>query len=202
MLAGGKIYCRPNSEVVVPWVNSLDVTRRHRDMFIVDFEQAAEAEAAAYHAPFAYLQEHVKLARQRSRSTRAEWWLHERPRPEMRNALAPLPRFIVTPRVAKHRLYAWLRHPTLPDSQIIAIAREDGYACGVAHSLHHERWSLRLGTWLRKRNDPRYKPTTTFETFPFPWPLDTPHDAQTSEQCAHRDAIAEAARRLDVALST
>ncbi len=27
-----------------------------------------------------------------------------------------------------------------------------------------------MGTWLGKGNDPRYTPTTTFETFPFPWP--------------------------------
>ena len=46
-------------------------------------------------------------------------------------------------------------------------------------------------------NDPRYTPTTTFETFPFPWPLNTPDDALTPEQCAHRDAIGEAARELD-----
>ena len=31
-------------------------------------------------------------------------------------------------------------------------------------------WSLRMGTWLGVGNDPRYTPTTTFETFPFPWP--------------------------------
>ena len=28
--------------------------------------------------------------------------------------------------------------------------------------------SLRLGTWLGKGNVPRYTPTTTFKTFPFP----------------------------------
>ena len=35
-----------------------------------------------------------------------------------------------------------------------------------------------MGTWLGKGNDPRYTPTTTFETFPFPWSLgseDTSH---------------------------
>jgi hypothetical protein len=39
----------------------------------------------------------------------------------------------------------------------------------VLHSYIHEIWSLRLGTWLGKGNDPRYTPTTTFETFPFPF---------------------------------
>ena len=42
-------------------------------------------------------------------------------------------------------------------------------------------------------------PTTTLETFPFPWPLNTPDTARTSEQRGHRDAIGEAARALDEA---
>ena len=60
--------------------------------------------------------------------------------------LAPLQRFIATPRLAKHRLFVWLEDPTLPDSQIIAIAREDDYTFGVLHSRAHELWSLRMGT--------------------------------------------------------
>ena len=32
----------------------------------------------------------------------------------------------------------------------------------------HELWALKHGTSLEDR--PRYTPTTTFETFPFPWP--------------------------------
>ena len=56
-----------------------------------------------------------------------------------------------------------------------------------------------MGTWLGVGNDPRYTPTSTFETFPFPWPLDTPDKALTDEQRAHGDAIAEAAGALDKA---
>ena len=88
----------------------------------------------------------------------------------MRRALADLPRFIATPTVAKHRLFVWLQHPTLPDHQLIAIARDDDYFFGVLHSRPHELWALRMGTWLGVGNDPRYTPTTTFETYPFPWP--------------------------------
>ncbi len=73
-----------------------------------------------------------------------------------------------TPTVAKHRLFAWLEHPTLPDHQLIVIAREDDYFFGVLHSKPHELWALRMGTSLEDR--PRYTPSTTFETFPFPWP--------------------------------
>ena len=41
-------------------------------------------------------------------------------------------------------------------------------------------------------NDPRYTPTTCFETFPLPWP-----PGEEPEGDARVEAIAEAARRLD-----
>ena len=34
---------RPNSDVIVPWVNGLDVTRRSRGMFIIDFRAPIHA---------------------------------------------------------------------------------------------------------------------------------------------------------------
>ena len=48
------------------------------------------------------------------------------------------------------------------------IARDDDTTFGIRHSRFHEVWSLRLCTWLGVGNDPRYTPTTTFATFPFP----------------------------------
>ena len=88
----------------------------------------------------------------------------------MRQAIQPLQRFIATPVVAKHRLFVWMHQPMLPDHQLLVVARSDDYFLGVLHSRAHELWSLRLCTWLGVGNDPRYTPTTTFETFPFPWP--------------------------------
>ena len=46
---------RTNADAVVPWVNGMDITRRPRDMFIVDFgTEMTEAEAADYEMPFAH----------------------------------------------------------------------------------------------------------------------------------------------------
>ena len=191
---------RSNDAVVVPWINGMDITGRPRDMFIIDFGTTmTEGEAAAYELPFSYVEEHVKPVRvnNRMKRRREHWWLHGSLATEMRTAVAPLSRFVVTPRVAKHRLFAWFSSPTLPDSATIAVARADDYAFGVLHSRAHELWSLRVGTSLEDR--PRYTPTTTFETFPFPWPLDTPDEALTSEQRGHRDAVGAAARALDEA---
>ncbi len=176
---------RSNRDVVRPWINGADITGRPRNMWIIDFPPGTTLEEAAlYEAPFEYVLERVKPERDDSRTTIKEWWMHERPRVEMRAAILGLDRVIVTPRVSTHRLFVWLEDDTLADSATIAFARDDDYFFGVLHSRVHGVWALRQGTQLESR--PRYTPTTTFETFPFPKP--------TSEQRAH---IAEAAQRLD-----
>ncbi len=195
---------RPNSDVLSPWVNGLDVTRRPRDMWIIDFGWAmTEPECALYEEPFRYVQDKVKPERDNNRRAayRISWWRHVEPRPAMWAALAadgsrhgrarpghPRPsaapdgvdarlkvghdaggelrRYIATPTVAKHRLFVWIDQAVCPDHQLIAIARDDDTTFGILHSRFHEAWSLRLGTSLEDR--PRYTPTTTFETFPFP----------------------------------
>ena len=172
LAASGNPNGRPNSDVIRPWVNARDITSHSRGMWIIDFGIDMRHEfAAAYEQPFGYLEEHVKLARLESRTTRNEWWLHERPRPAMRNAVGTKPRFVGTPRVTKHRLFVWLEAPTLPDCQLIVFAREDDYFFGVLHSKVHELWARRQGTQLREAESGfRYTPTTCFEIFPFPWP--------------------------------
>ena len=84
-----------------------------------------------------------------------------------------------------------------PISQIIAIARDDDTTFGILHSRFHEAWSLRLGTWLGVGNDPRYTPTTTFETFPFPEGLTPNLPAASYADAPRAQKIAAAAKRLD-----
>ena len=188
---------RPNSDVLRPWMNGMDVTRRPADKWIVDFGWSMVREdAALYDAPYRHAREHVHPMRQRNRreSYRTGWWRHMEPRQGMRRALQGLTRYIATPRLAKHRLFVWIESGICPDSQLIVVAREDDATFGILHSRFHEAWSLRLGTSLEDR--PRYTPTSTFETFPFPeglWP-DVPATDCAGHPCAA--AIAEAARRL------
>jgi type II restriction/modification system DNA methylase subunit YeeA len=56
---------------------------------------------------------------------------------------------------------------------------------------------LRLCTWLGVGNDPRYTPTTTFETFPFPGGLTPNIPAKNYENDPRAVAIAKAAKHLD-----
>lgn len=187
---------RPNSDVIKPWANGMDITRRTSDTWVTDFGVGiAESEAALYETPFSHVVEKVKPTREHLNRAghRKYWWRHGETRSGLRQALKNLPRFISTPRVSKYRLFIWLDRAVLPDSAVVAIARADDTTFGVLHSRFHELWSLGLCTWLGKGNDPRYTPTTTFETFPFPEGL-TPRDTPAGRRA---DAIAAAAKKLN-----
>jgi SAM-dependent methyltransferase len=159
-----------NSDVLRPYFNGTDITRGPRDVWIVDYgvERTLE-EAQQFELPFQHVEANVYPTRQKNNreAYRDKWWLHAEARSGMRNALAPLSRFIGTSMVAKHRLFQWLSPDILPANLVIVVARDDDYFFGVLHARPHEIWALRLGTSLEDR--PRYTPTTSFETYPFPW---------------------------------
>ena len=190
---------RPNADVLKPWRNAMDVTRRSADKWIIDFGWTmSEAQAALYEAPFAYIAEHVKPERLKNNreAYRLNWWRHVEPRPGMWKLLEHLPRFISTPRVAKHRLFVWQARLE-PDCQLIVIARDNDTTLGILQSRFHELWALRLGTWLGVGNDPRYTPSTTFETFSFPEGLTPDIPASDYADDTLAAAIAEAAAELN-----
>ncbi len=190
---------RTNAAVLKPWINGMDLTRRPAGKWIVDFGLTMPVgEAALYEEPFRWVAENVRPAwdEQREAGRRDAWWLHHRSRPNMWAALDGLPRYIVTPRVARYRLFVWMDARVCPDSATIVIARDDDTTFGILHSRFHEIWSLRLGTWLGKGNDPRYTPTSTFATFPFPTGLAPNVSAAEYATDPRAAEIADAARDL------
>jgi len=171
---------RSNADVVRPLTNGKDITARSRGMWVVDFGAMKEPDASLYEAPFEYVRLHVKPFRDTNRdaSRRQRWWLHGRLGTDWRAGTKNIERYIATSQVAKHRTWVWQPVAVWPHQTVIAIARADDTTFGILHSRMHELWSLRMGTWLGVGNDPRYTPTTCFETFPFPaglTPADTAH---------------------------
>ena len=188
-----------NADVLRPWMNGMDLTRRPAGKWIVDFGwRMSEGEAALYEGPFRWVQERVYPMRQRNprEARRKYWYRHFEPPQRMWQALNGLSRYIATAVVAKHRLFGWCDARICPDKRLIVIARDDDTTFGILHSRFHEIWSLRLCTWHGKGNDPVYTPTTTFETFPFPKGL-APNVLATDYAADSRAAaIADAAQRL------
>jgi type II restriction/modification system DNA methylase subunit YeeA len=191
---------RPSSDVIRILLNAADMVRRPSDSWVILFPDAlTEHDASLYEAPFTIVEQRVKPERLTSKlpSQREYWWRHHRTRPALRAAIAGLGRYIVTPVVAKYRLFVWVEPTVWPSNLLDAIARDDDTTFGILHSRFHELWSLRMGTWLGVGNDPRYTPSTTFETFPFPEGLtpDTPASAYAGDPRAQ--AVAAAAAELD-----
>jgi type II restriction/modification system DNA methylase subunit YeeA len=169
--APANVNGRPNSDVVRPVASGVDLVQGNRGLWTIDFGvDLAETEAAKYQLPFEYVREHVYPGRIKTQREeyRSRWWLYGRPRPLMRQKLKNLRRYIATPATAKHRIFVWVRPEVLCNQGTLVFARDDDYFFGVLHSRVHEVWGLHMGTQLEDR--PRYTPTSTFETFPFPWP--------------------------------
>jgi len=188
---------RRNSDVLRPWANGLDVVRRPSDRWIIDFDGLSEIDAALFEAPFRHVIFAIKPERDRNndRQRREKWWLLGRSGGDWRTAADSLSRVIITPRVSKYRLLVWRPGSLLPDSAVVGIARDDDTTFGVLHSRFHELWSLRMGTSLEDR--PRYTPSTTFETFPFPEGLTPNIPAADYAADPRAVAIAQAAAELN-----
>ncbi|MBT9445392.1 MAG: class I SAM-dependent DNA methyltransferase [Hyphomonadaceae bacterium] len=189
-----------NCEVLRPLVNGSDLVDRSGDTWLIDFGVDASEESASYFtAPFEYLRSRVPAARSEGRnlSYSTRWWLHERPRPALRKAIAALSRMIVTPRVSKHRLFAWLDARMAADTRLVVVARDDDTAFGVLHSRVHELWTLRRGGMHGVGNDPQYTPSLGYMTFPFPEGLTPNIPAAQYADDPRAIAIADAARELN-----
>jgi type II restriction/modification system DNA methylase subunit YeeA len=198
----------PNSDVVKRWMTGIDLTRRPEERWVIDFGvELSESECALYQAPFRHVEEFVKTSRLRKdqegefvvrrENHRRNWWRYGEARPGMRAGLEGRPRFIATPEVAKHRFFVFLSVQVVPTGSIYAIARDDDTTFGILHSRFHELWALRMGTFLGVGNDPRYTPSTTFETFAFPEGLTPDIPAAEYADDPRAQAIATAAARLN-----
>jgi len=197
---------RPNADVLKPYRNGDEIVSGSRDRWIVDLPLGcAKNEVALWEAPFRHLEfaedEEGKtlqeLRMQHGDGAASRWWEQWRPRTGLRSLIETLPRYIVTPETAEHRLFAWLSYPVLPDKNLIVFPRSDDTAFGILQSRFHELWATAIGNRMGAGNQRRYNNLTCFETFPFPDGL-TP-DVLASDYAGDPRAVAIAgtARRLN-----
>jgi len=173
---------RPNSDVIRPVISSIDIGQKPRNMWTIDFGVMSLEQAAKYEKPFEYVKKLIYPIRSKNRRAAyaEKWWQYAEARPGMRSALMGKSRYIATPRVSKYRIFIWLSANVLSNDGTIVFARDDDYFFGILHSKIHELWARATGTQLREAESGfRYTPSSTFETFPFPWapgaePVDDP----------------------------
>lgn len=177
-----------------PYLNGRDFTQRTRGLMVIDFFGLTEDEARRkFPAAFQHVLVHVKPKRDVNarESIRRYWWQFGWPRPELRRALASLPRYIATVETMRHRIFAFMPAAVMPDNKFVCVAAADGFTLGVLQSRIHVVWSLASGGRLGVGNDPVYSKTVCFDPFPFPVPT-APRRAEIAaiaeELDAHRKA--------------
>ncbi|MFN8130240.1 MAG: type IIL restriction-modification enzyme MmeI [Solirubrobacteraceae bacterium] len=161
------------AEVVRPYLVGDDITEdpfQEPRRWIVDFAAMPLEAAMAYPAALDLVRERVKPERETNNDAnfRRYWWRFGRPRGEMREAIAPLRRYIAGNAQGKRFLFCWADLGTCPSNLTNVFAFDDDYAMGVLTSSAHQAWARAEASTLRV--DLRYTPTSCFATFPWPQP--------------------------------
>ena len=161
-----------------PYRSGRDLVGRSRDLLALDFQGVSSDQLRdQYPEAYQYLSDQVRTARaaqfERSPTPDArayldQWWLFGKSRPELRDALQGLPRYIATVETAKHRVFQFLDAAILPDNTLVNIAEDDAATLAILSSRIHTVWALRAGGWLGVGNDSRYTKSRCFDAFAFP----------------------------------
>ena len=155
--------------LVAAYISGTDLTRQLRGREVLDFHGLSEGDLRK-HCPEAYQWVYERVRPKRLQSERSNhrerWWIFGESRPGMRKALSGLRRFIATARTSKHRVFQFLDHHFLVESNVIAIAMSDAFSLGVLSSRPHILWALNVGASLEDR--PHYTNSVVFDPFPFP----------------------------------
>ena len=177
-----------NAEVLKPFRNGMDITRRPRGAWLIDFGLRSQEEARGYPVLYDIVRDRVKPERDsNSRAVYVRyWWRFGEARPELREALRGLNRYIASPFTAKHGIFTFLDAVIAPDDALVCVASDDAYVLGVLSSAIHRAWALAAGSIFGIDGTPRYNKSTCFEPYPFP-------DATTDV----RGRIAAVAEQID-----
>jgi hypothetical protein len=158
--------------------NGRDLASTPRGVMVIDLFGLSELEVLKrFPAVYQHILDRVKPERDAKASSSQDsaayarlWWLHGKPRQNLRLALAGLHRHIVTVETAKHQIFSFVGANILPDNMLIAIAIEDAALLAVLSSRFHVTWALSAGGTLGLT--PRYNKSRCFDPFPFPDPTE------------------------------
>jgi hypothetical protein len=169
---------RPNLDVLRGFVGLEN--GRITERWQIDFPaHLTDQEASLYHGPYAMLQ-------QRPGTMPSNWRQNPHANPALRNALARVDRYLITPAARDTPAWAWLEGNWLPDDSLLAVARDDDFTHGVLQSRLFTLW------WAAHR--PHHALALIVNSFPFPWAPATPLSKLTGIQQDLRFEISRHAR--------
>ncbi|MCB0906942.1 MAG: class I SAM-dependent DNA methyltransferase, partial [Nocardioidaceae bacterium] len=134
------------------------LTERQR---LADKQRAANAAALAEDPHAKINTHHIKFVDQ--------WWQHAYRRADMLAELGKVDRYLALTRVAaegRMTIFQFVDPAVRPDDSLAVLTLDDDYSFGVVSSSLHRAWFDERCSKMRV--DPRYTPTTVWDSFPWP----------------------------------
>jgi SAM-dependent methyltransferase len=197
--------------VIFPYLTGRDMLSNLKgqpDRWIIDFSDMDVMQAQQYKFAFKHIEAVVlpdkvakadneqldneaALAKNKNASQKNDhqnaldiWWQHFRNRPERKEGMANISRFIACSRVTKRSIFAFVSAAFCPSDALQTFGFDDDYSFGILQSNFHWDWFRAKSSTLK--SDFRYTPSSIFDTFPWP---QHPSDKQVRR-------VAEAAKAL------
>ncbi|WP_198295559.1 DNA methyltransferase [Diaminobutyricimonas sp. LJ205] len=161
-----------NADVIRPYLVGADLNSSAEGKptrWAIDFGTRSEAEASKYEQPFRWLVRNLKPHRESLANKphlQQMWWQYESPGRALYKATAPLDWVIAITRVSKTVMPLRVPNGYIYGDALVIFAFDDFGVLALLSSTPHQLWSMKYGSAMR--NDPRYTPSSVFETLPRP----------------------------------
>ncbi len=165
------------AEVVVPFMGGEEINTDPNQMFsrcVVNFGTKTFTEAEHWPLALQVVRTSVKPYRDDLKATalserlKTFWWQFYSQRDDLRAALKPLSRCLVTACVSKHLMFSFQPVDRIFSHKVYVFPLDRCTSFGVLQSRIHEPWARLLSSTLETRLN--YSASDCFETFPFPSP--------------------------------
>lgn len=158
-----------NKNVLFPYLNGQDLNSNpdcSAKRWVINFHEWSEEKAREYPECYEQVTRLVKPDRQRhsERRTRESWWRYQRPRPELKAAIAGLTRTVVITLVSKVVMPAMVPTGQVFSHMLGVFATDDTAMLALLSSAPHYWWTIERASTLETRV--RYTPSDVFETLP------------------------------------
>lgn len=161
-----------NSAVVKAYLVGADLNsdpRGRPSRYAIDLGNMSEAESQEYALPYEWLTKHLKPHRKsltNKPKLQDRWWIYESRGLELYLAAQPLSWVMALTRVSKTQLPLRVSNDMIFGDALVIFTSDDFGDLALLSSATHQAWAMKYGSAMR--NDPRYTPSSVFETLPRP----------------------------------
>ena len=165
-----------NGARIFPYLGGEEVNTSPTQSFerwVISFHDMTLSDAARWPSLLSVVEERVKPERDQLRgdngsaqTLRKLWWRYQAHRPELYQALARMPRCLVTAQVTKHLCFSFQPTDRILSEKLYVFPLSTTTAFAILQSRAHVAWTWLLSSTMKA--DLNYSASDCFETFPFP----------------------------------